>query len=312
MRRAAWWVGAFMLLGCSPQLEKPGIPVTVSLRLDYPFVPSAFVADLDTMAAYGIRHINLELPLIADSVSGTPRLHPVALAHTDDAIALIETHAAVSSYGLFITQTPDRPLFPPGSDTVPGSKWFAAYSASLHELARRLAPYSPPKVLFLGANYQPREDETTAWLGLFDSVIRLWPDAKLGYITSADRPHATWPLWDYLDYRGVYYHEPLGNETPKAAHRTWHRGFQTRMMPPVYITHTNLIGEPKRLGFQNKLRFWPDGPPEVSIAAVNLNSIYPQTVLTDTTTYFGWGQDRDAQAYLRAYLQAYLAPPSAP
>ena len=66
----------------------------------------------------------------------------------------------------------------------------------------------------------------------------------------------------------------------------------------MYVSHANVIGEEKTLQFKNKTRFWDA---EVAVSGIVLNTIFGQSILSDTSRYFGAKQDAELQAYLKDY-----------
>jgi hypothetical protein len=292
---ASLLLGALLLPGCG-DLERSGIPVSFSFRIDEPVSSDIRRRDFQRLDSLGVERVYLELIVEPHEDTLLPKINRYCLTQLSDLLPQIRKRGY--ELGLILNHSKFKPLFP--SDSLPpAEQWFRSYRQEIGRMLKRCEGY-PVQRLVLGTEFRPWEDRLHAWRQL---TARLDTATQAQLIYTAEAPRIpTVALWPAVDAIGVsYIPSPRGN--PKVSCRKWNRAIAETARKhdkPVFISHTNLIGQDKLIKFKNRLRFWHE---DVRLSGVNVNTIYPVSVLTDTTKYFGMKTEQATKAYIGRYMR---------
>lgn len=298
IRLAVWALLMGNLVACSP-LEREGVPVSFSLRLDGRIEPSVIRNDFAAVRSIGATAIYFGLVLEQNPETRLPKFNRTALAQLAQAIGLAREKGL--AVGLIVSHTEAFPLFPGDSLGCPPQAWFAKLRSEWADVLDRCKE-TPLQRIVIGTELGPAEDYPQLW----DSLL-VWlrtqtaaPLAYTRFVGGLAQPPAA--LWSRVDEIGLAYElPPIGSI--KAACRQWNAQasqLAQQYGKPVFISGANLLLHDKDTQFLNRLRFWEEG---VSLAGININCIYSVTALSDTSDYFGLPQGSPGRTQIESYIQ---------
>ena len=293
----------FLLGACQPHLERKGIPIWMGLTLDefrssegFEAMISLNLGEFDRQQLAGIM---IEIPLEADSVSGTPFVSPQIFHHFEKLSSLLG--ARKIPYGISISPQNSGQHFPNAGLKNP-VLWFDSLEhihQRLWTLSRILSPENPPQRWVVGYDLSPLEKFDREWARLFFNLKNQGYQGKISYGFSIHR-FENQPLRALSDEIAITF-PSIADENYKKFSRKWIPLVAEKAIKEeksIFICQANLIGEKKTLQFKNRLRFWGE---KVKIVGINLNTLYDYSSLIDTSSYFKLKENVEFEEFFRTY-----------
>jgi hypothetical protein len=290
----------YMLLfqvGCS-SLEKPNVPIFVSIRLDNQVTKDQRMRDLERLRELGVAGVTLELPLEyhIEGQDTQPKVNRFARSQLSEYLPYLQQQGL--AYNLMFPYLNLRSLFPGEVAPAPG-QWLNALGDEIRAVLARCETIQPQRVI-VAVDLQVYEAAAEQWKALFAS-LRPYTQAKLSYAASIERVSQV-SFWAHSDEIALKY-EPHPTQEYKIQAQRWHPVADSVALAtgkPVFIAAANIMMDSKLTQLQNQLRFWSD---EAGPAGLNLNTLYAISPLSDTTHYFGWANDAKALDWLSGYIR---------
>ncbi|MBX3101560.1 MAG: hypothetical protein KF690_03535 [Bacteroidetes bacterium] len=268
---------AGLLWQCGP-IERQEVPVWLGLRLNRNSSPDTFRKDLAAIQALGGRGLAIELLVEPDS-TGLPRLSPQSLQEWEVLVPILREKPLPLT--LVFTHDQFHPLFQQWdhSRRVP---WFRQFGQVLIRFLEQIPQELAPERVVAGNRFDRIAHYRVEWDSLF---LRLRPHTRARLTYAAHLPEIErFHSWNHCDEIGVNYPDSdADNQKMLAQERNPQlAALAQRYGKPIFIANANLIGDQKLLKLKNRLRFYGDA----QLSGLVLNNIFPQTVLTDTSSYF--------------------------
>lgn len=287
---------SFLLLisftACNPKLERPGVPIWLSVRVGADLDTAVFAQQLDTLRQWGFGGIVLEA-----ITQTTPETDTLTL---DSSIAATIRLCGQLAYkrgipfSLALSASHPDSVFrkdTTGFDTL-------AFFVGMERCWKSLILPSGAKPLpvkgledrFIGTNMPGLEKYVPS--------DRTWLSGQIHCLPLEGLQDLNWsPALGIIA-------APAPDGNSKAFAQQWHSeaaALSQSSGKPIFLVQANLLGQNRLEQLQNHLRFWPK---DVWVRGIVLNTIYTTPSVLDDSTHFGLANDPDLIAWLRAYMKA--------
>ncbi len=291
---AAACIVTCVILSCdSDSLTRKGVPVWVGISASDGLPKMERKRDLGKLKQLGFQRVMLLVPLSKDG-NGWPRLLPSVHQNLQQLIADV----AADSFRLGVQLYAEHPDSVFAAARIDTDAWLTAYQKLIFSVVLPACKAQKLEWLVLGRQFTALEADIQGWKGMC-GTLRMHTRAKLVYGTTGDRI-AMLGFWQSLDAIGIV-HEPSPSGDYKAQARREHTFISQiaqQYNKPIFVVSTKLLGADKELKFKNALRFYNTS---VAVQGICLNTLFANSVFTDSISAFGVQLEPETVKYLWQY-----------
>ncbi len=279
MRYKFFYILIFFLLACrKTPLEKPGVPIFTSVRIDEAFSVKIFQQNIKELEKYKITGITLNLFFTEDSSYNSAQLSRI-----NNALKAIENKSFPYNFQIEFATT-----FPLSDSLV--KQWLFRSTKKIKNTSQ------PPLRICL----KLPKVSSSLLSGLFLQLREDFPKTKICFFA---KPFEFSELrtYDFDEFGYVYDYPPL-QMTYKALARRLNpvlaekiRQTNKGLFLEIYLTQQKTEEQLKNL-----LRFWGKDFP---LNGIEIGSIYTRPVLTDSTSRLGLYYHKELKKFLTEYAE---------
>ena len=294
MKIAGSFLFSFLIFfsSCNLQSEKKGIPIIPGISLEGEFVKEDLIASLDTMNAWGLNSISIEIPLWADS-NGMPYVHDSLYSFAKMIGPVLLENQIQLSLSLV---TRDRELL---------TGWFhqtlntdsSQLNVIVDSLLNSLSVVKPERIVF-GPDWVKPGKINPSFLTL---ITHLKENGILvSHFTDVETAEEN-PLLNVSDEIAVSFNPGIQSQQ-RQYYQKWNQRLcelSKEKNKPILLARTNLVGDESSVVLMNLPLFWM---PDQVVNGLIMNTVSTRICLADSSPYFGMIKNERFRKQLSSYL----------